>query len=525
MTLPSLSHKNNIFAEGMESNTFPSEAFYNRLAIVCLLLAFAYSCVRAYSLSITHDEAITYLNHATGSIFKIVTYRLPIRSNNHLLNTILIKIFTSLLGVSELVVRIPALIGLGLYLIGIYKIVSLFTTGYYLLLGVCLLTYHPFMLELFSCARGYSLGLGCSALALYYFLKGIKNPSSQDLKDNITASILLVFSALGHLSFFNMFVSVLGVLVIAEVIRLVGRRSPHAPIYKNHAYNTIFYSVVPSSLFLLMVYTYPVIKMMRAGNEFTYGGVNGFWKDTVDSLIRVTLFREGFLNSNLILLMKSSIIVLLLVSLAVLSYGRIVKREFTLMEKYLVSVLLVLLVCALSVIAQYHIFGIKYPFDRYALYFIPVFFLLVLLFWEIIKSAHSKWVRVPANWVLHLVAIVTLVHFISCANFTNFYQWKYDACTRSMMNSIMEMESGKNLGDNSIRLGIDWIFEPSVNFYIVKNRMRWMQKVDRDGPERQFDYYYITSNYEGLLDKYGLKVIRTYSLSGTYLAVASKGGR
>ena len=82
------------------------------------------------------------------------------------------------------------------------------------------------------------------------------------------------------------------------------------------------------------------------------------------------------------------------------------------------------------------------------------------------------------------------------------------------------MNKEKKLEDNSVGLGIDWMFEPSVNFYIMKNRMRWMKKVDRDGPEREFDYYYITSNYKGLLEKYNLRIVRRYDLSGTYLAIA-----
>ena len=82
------------------------------------------------------------------------------------------------------------------------------------------------------------------------------------------------------------------------------------------------------------------------------------------------------------------------------------------------------------------------------------------------------------------------------------------------------MNKEKNLEDNSVGLGIDWIFEPSVNFYIMKNRMRWMKKVDRDGPEREFDYYYITSKYKGVLEKYDLRIMRRYDLSDTYLAVA-----
>jgi hypothetical protein len=52
--------------------------------------------------------------------------------------------------------------------------------------------------------------------------------------------------------------------------------------------------------------------------------------------------------------------------------------------------------------------------------------------------------------------------------------------------------------------------------------MRWMKKVDRDGPEREFDYYYITSKDKELLEKYNLRIIGRYDLSDTYLAVRNE---
>jgi len=499
---------------------FSPTSVYNTLTILLIFIVFGYTCIRAYLLSMTHDEAITYLNHASGTFFEILTYARPIMSNNHLLNTILIKIFSSLFGPSEFIIRTPALIGHGLYLVGGYKILNLFLQGRFLLLGTCLLICHPLMLDLFSCARGFSLGMGFLIVGLYYFFKGIKGAELvQQMKDYVLASIMLALSTLSHLAFLNVFLSVMTVFVLSELITLFRKRPSMNSVSREYAYDKIVFTVVPSSLLLLMIYTYPVVKMMRAGSEFTYGGTNGFWQDTITSLIGVTLYKP-FSNPSIVLFAKLLIIGILFFSFLISLYDWLIRREFKLVTEYLVWLVLTLLICSFSVISQHFIFGINYPIDRYAIYLIPIFFLLILVCWQDIRFIRSKLIRIPINSVFYLLIAVLLINSINRINFTHFYQWKYDASTKDAIEHIIQMNKEKKLEDNSVGLGIDWIFEPSVNFYITKNRMRWMKKVDRDGPEREFDYYYITSNYKGVLEKYNLRIMRRYDLSDTCLAVA-----
>ena len=503
---------------------FSTKEFPERLAVVCIFIVFLYTSIRAYFLSMTHDEAITFLNHALGSFFDIFTHAGPIMSNNHLLNTILIKIFTSLFGISEFVIRIPALIGHGLYLVGIYKVLGLFLKRYSFFLGICLLICHPLMLDLFSCARGYSLGLGFLTLGLYYCFRGIKRPEvGQDLKNNILASTMFALSVLSHLIFLNVFIAMVGVFVLSESIILVGQKHSIDLATKHETGKNIFLSVVPSAIFLVIIYAYPIVKMVKAaGAEFSWGGVNGFWEDTVSSLIKITLGNASS-NPNIILLSKGLIITLLLFALSILLYDKSRNKELKLVNKYLSCLVLVLLFCCLSVVLQHYILNIKYPLGRYAIYLIPIFFLLVLCCWENIRFIRSKLIRLGVNSFFYLIIIILLVKFTNCVNLTHFYEWKYDASTKNMVEDIIEMNKDKELQDNSVQLGIVWNLEPSINYYIVKNRLRWMRKVNRDGPQGKFDYYYITSDHkEELLKEYDLKVIKKYALSDTYLMVSNQ---
>ena len=90
----------------------------------------------------------------------VTTFATPSMENNHLLNTLLIKLFTQGFGLSEFTMRIPALIGCGLYLLGLLKLLNIILEKHQLLIAFFLLAFHPFVADFYSLARGYSLGLG-----------------------------------------------------------------------------------------------------------------------------------------------------------------------------------------------------------------------------------------------------------------------------------------------------------------------------------------------------------------------------
>src|SRR5437879_11613146 len=43
----------------------------------------------------------------------------------------------------------------------------------------------------------------------------------------------------------------------------------------------------------------------------------------------------------------------------------------------------------------------------------------------------------------------------------------------------------------SYRLGIDWLFEPSINYYLRRNGWTSIAPVTRDGPRGPYDAYYV----------------------------------
>lgn len=137
---------------------------WNRTAAAILAAAFALYVYRAATLSITVDEAFTSNNFVTPPWLQILT---TYDANHHLLHSYLCKLFTSLLGLSPFTLRIPALLGSALCLWSAWRLTRTLCANSPLMPALCaLLAFHPGLLDYFSLARGYSLGLGFLLFAL-----------------------------------------------------------------------------------------------------------------------------------------------------------------------------------------------------------------------------------------------------------------------------------------------------------------------------------------------------------------------
>ncbi len=137
--------------------THPTESQKHFLAVFIAAAVFAIIVIRAGVQAFTIDEADTYLAWVSGSA---ASHWYP-ASNNHVLNSILMRFCATVFGPSEFSLRIPALIGAALYLGACYRLCMLLTTQLVLRTGlfVCL-TVNPFILDYLVAARGYSLALG-----------------------------------------------------------------------------------------------------------------------------------------------------------------------------------------------------------------------------------------------------------------------------------------------------------------------------------------------------------------------------
>jgi hypothetical protein len=194
-------------------------------AAVCL---FSYVAVRAWRLSLTFDEAETFLSYIRApllSVFNVAT------ANNHLLNTWLVRLCAAVGGSGEFVLRLPNLLSYAFYLWFSIKIVRTYIPRAFLIPAFLLLNLNPYLLDFFSLCRGYGLSLGLLLGSLFYFLEFLRpRPEPFPGRTRLLAKSLglCAFAVLANFSVLNVF---LGLVAWALVIMFLENKSsrPTAP--------------------------------------------------------------------------------------------------------------------------------------------------------------------------------------------------------------------------------------------------------------------------------------------------------
>jgi mannosyltransferase len=143
-----------------------------RLEVWALSVFLAGFCTyRAVTQSITYDEACTYIEFVRGSWWTTVT---QYTANNHVLFTLLAKLSTDTLGVTELTLRLPTLLGAALYATSAFVLCRRLTDDRIVAaLASAAMTLNPFVLDFLVAARGYGLALGFLLMALVMLARAL----------------------------------------------------------------------------------------------------------------------------------------------------------------------------------------------------------------------------------------------------------------------------------------------------------------------------------------------------------------
>ena len=512
----------------------PTAALQNQdkdhvFAIVLMAGAFLYTLARALLIPVFHDEAYTYFTYVQAPLPVILSEL----GNNHILNTLLIKWSAWLFGMSELSLRLPALGGHLLFLSGVYRTLDLFLEKKTFVAGVVVLTLNPFILELFSAARGYALGLGLFMQAVYYFLR---NPASLRSHDLTLVFSFLVLAVQSHLSFLYVYVSAL-IVAGTDVLRHHGwfsrraKRTPEKILWRDYGFPLIL------SGMLLLVLFRPVLIQLKTGG-FYHGGDTGFWSDTVRSLGTAALY------SRVILPEGGWFFVFIAVAGCMVAPGvflinrlrktHILSRE----EVMLARCFSLLLGTAGLIVASHNLLGTKYVVGRMAVFLLPLFWLTMALFWRCLFNATGTNMRFWLTRLAGAVAAAGLVVFLTSMNFKSYAIAPHDHLSRQIIRVLLGARQQGALGTGHITLGTHGVFVPGLHFYREKHRLAWLEVVDLSHAESvACDTYYIfertapgVQQYNVSLDFTKIKdatreVLSRYPAEGTVLVFSPSPGR
>lgn len=434
-------------------------------AMIALL---AYSSTRAYRMSFTHDEALSFF------IINGDDY-LPKTANHHILNSFLMKICASAFGNSEFSLRIPNILAHLLWMISCVLILRRLGSVTAIAAGFLMLNLNPFVLDFFSLARGYGLSLAFLAANLYCLIRWAEDRS------RIARWLGYFWGAAAVLSNFTMLNYYLA-FIAADILILAYRDGKFEWSFPGPA-SVIENGLIAAFNIGLLKYSLPIIFRLRRGGELYYGGKE-FWSGALETLIKDSLYFQDYGNMTIAWIAAISLSGLYLG--IVLSAYRLKKiKQFN----ALTIIVLLLILTLLAPIAQHLIFGTLYPKSRTALLYFPLAVLTVIFSCNELMTWLKSFGRYCILSLMLIFGIAMTLHFANTANLTHTHTWLYDANTKDMVLKLSD-EYRKHQ-DKTVNIGITLIFRPAINYYRMIYGFDWLESADRDGVgSKKYRYYY-----------------------------------
>lgn len=435
--------------------------------VIIAILTCCYVVARTFTVDITYDEVWTINEFVPQSIIHILNYT-PCDANNHIINTLLIKLLLVFGNHSLWVARLPNVLAFVMYLLYSYKITSRYLSPFVGIACFLLLLLNPFLLDFFSIARGYGLSLGFLLASIYYTLQYANEAQTPALCKAIG------LGAIGVLCNFSLLNYAVSLVCVVNITALFLRK-------KIHFKTTFLCSLLVAALLTTVVYE-PIRKLKQNGNLY-YGGNTSFYSDTLVSLAKYCFYSP---ETNSLIFYSLNVFLFILILTTTLSF--FYKDKLFLRKNIVLSITIL---CIFSVIIQHYLLDTLYLIDRTALFFYPLF-ILVLSF------SFNSFLCSIKNWIIALIAIVFSVNFFYHANLYKTAIWYFDAHTSTILNTLNEKGKKEN---KKLKIDFSWPFESSIAYYTKKNEYPFIEivknKSNREDLNAETDYYlYLTKSLE-----------------------------
>lgn len=460
-------------------------------ALFALLWAIARACVQ----SITIDEADTYLVW----VARPDPLHWAASSNNHVLNSLLMRLSTSVFGPSHLSVRAPALVGAAIYILMALALCLLLSAvvrvQWPLFVG---LVFNPFIFDHLVAARGYALALAflLAALAIAAYSHAREWPLG---KACAACSVCLALSFAANFSF---------AIVDAFTMAAIGTWACARTQTLQARARILGACLLPGLLVTLFV-SAPVILHWPKG-QLIYGSYSlGEWFGEV---VRDSLYE---LNPQIVNPMLMKVLVwakhFLIPALLLLAAWQWVLALRSKKAKPLGDVgpafcWLVLAVAAASIAthwAMFKLFHVLLPKERTAIWIVP----LVML--AIGAVATGKRALTISLYSLSF-------YFLFCLRLTYFREWSWDAD----VNKVYGVLAHYNHTYGVKEVTSNWMYTSALNFYRVASGRETLAEIRGmiETPPNRSIYVLNAARDEAFLKEQGLRVV--YRGEGSEVVVA-----
>jgi hypothetical protein len=453
-------------------------ASINRIKVArCFLAAlFAVNLYRAMTQSVTPGEAWNY-NRFIGPPWTEALASFDV--NNHVLNTLLVRISTSGFHLTELSLRLPSLLAGVFYLWVVFRMARRWFGDSLVFLAVIgLLTLNPLVVDALSEARGYGMALAAWMWALQLILESVQSFSLQKLN---LAAICLGLSVAATLAFAAPAVGLLVVLL------LWSRSSGGAGASACQPGALTFIVFLTTFVLLAIPINHAEWKTLAVGATSL--------RQTVNEISALSL------GTSLKVLAATARVALALAALAgVFASVRYWRRRDGALAALTGATLALTL---LLLIAAHRYLHAPFP-QGGAIYLIPLTVLPVTA--EIFKRHNN------ATQIAFLcLSAVLLGRYISEFPFGMYAAGSQFAGARTLAKTLRE-----KAGRTSVRIGASLAAEPIVNYYRARYRQPNWQPTARQPLTGAYDFYVLTPADAALIEQRHLHVI--YRDTGLTLA-------
>ena len=439
--------------------------------VVLSLGFFSLVVLRALKLSVTHDEAYTYLHYVSQSWWNIIIYKPPHIPNNHILNTLLIKFSCGVLGCSPFTLRLPNVIFSLVYFWYAASLAKSFRFPGIQILAFLALCLQVYFFDYFALARGYGMGLALILASVYHLYKYRELNNGHHIWRTL---IFAAFAVYANFTFLYAFIALTMLLVILWLQE------------GNGGTKTIGILLRPVLIVSGILFVFIVIPLKNISGDL-FGGDTSFWRDTVNSLTWNMQYGQHDEASSALSFGIAIIVMAGALFFIFDTFGNPQSRFRFYQEAFLL-----LCLTAVVQILQHLILGTQFLMGRTALVYAPLFLVyIIFLFQRFNEYPGGENIQLGLNslWVL-----ILLFNF-KAINLSHTFEWEYDAFNKQALELVEADASEREL--SKLNIGVNWLFEPSLNFYRIAGEKEWLEKLSREGhQDTVYAYYYLLGEPE-----------------------------
>lgn len=460
--------------------------FYpNLIMAATAVFALLWAIARAAVQSITIDEADTYLVW----VARPNPSHWEAASNNHVLNSLLMRLTTGLFGVSHLSVRAPALFGAAIYIAMAWALCHLLAPTVMVQWPVFVgLVFNPFIFDHLVAARGYSLALAflLSAIAVAAYADARGWPPA---RAGAIASACLALSFAANFSF-----AIVDAFTMAAIMTWACARTQTL----GSRVHRLGACVLPGLLVTLFV-SAPVVLHWPKG-QLGYGAYSlGEWFGEIgrDSLYQLN---PQIVNPMLlgILIWVAPVLIPAVLLLAAWQWTRGRGRQITYVMLGIVAVSI-----ATHWLA-FRCFHLLLPKQRTGIWIVP---LLMLAAGSVAAGRRGL-----------TIAIYSLsIYFLLCLRLDHFREWRWD----EDVNKVYEVVAYYNHAYGVKRVGSSWMYSSALNFYRVASGRESLDEISGPIPIPSGRLLYVLNSIfdDDLIQRLQLHVVYRGERSEVVVAV------